>query len=703
MDTKTYIYPWVRVLILMLAVVVVFAIALNFTGKFFPTDPKNALIFQNALLLIILGSAIVEHRFTKPTDSMVNSLIGMITLITVKTVAPITLWWIVFSYCLFIFVISGVCVAVSSGKFITGWKNLIAKLTYSPSVILGRANLVFSIVFLFGVFSFYKLQSVQSAILIVFWGVYMSLWPLKIPNLLSEIFSKKKFNKLPIGKLIRRDWPNIVRVSLDPNVNWDHESLKFFKQANGEQFLIIPLYSQFQDEKQLATGLCIPYEQNKIEGISSGFIYETPNDFKLNGNKLAEYLGGNSTSKLVGFIIENSNISSIRFEIWSIDACEEGKIVWCDVGQERVYYQITSGITKEEILESDHHGFQVAIASQLGILCNQGFNRFPWIPRMNTPVFVESEEFGSQINLLKENDYIYGIIPKSKIKIGGPFVESIEHHTAILGITGSGKTELAFDIIRHTVQNDTKVICIDLTSRYEGKLDDLSPVNLSISAELSDELGKKLFEVETGQYGAGNEKKALKGFTKDLRKNIEENVKSFLMSKEPQQEIGLINLEEISNTKATLYITELYLTCLLHFARDNPHKCPRVLIVVEEAHTVMPEPQTMGLGDYESRGLVGKIAQIALQGRKYGVGLLVIAQRTATVSKTVLTQCNTIISFTCFDDTSLKFLKNIFGESHIEVIPNLPFLNAVIFGKALRSERPVIVEIPFDEKKAKKD
>lgn len=141
------------------------------------------------------------------------------------------------------------------------------------------------------------------------------------------------------------------------------------------------------------------------------------------------------------------------------------------------------------------------------------------------------------------------------------------------------------------------------------------------------------------------------------------------------------------------------MTCLLHFAKDNA-QCPRILIVVEEAHTVMPEPSTMGLGDFSSRGLVAKIAQIALQGRKYRVGLLVVAQRTATVSKSVLTQCNTVISFTCFDDTSLGFLKNIFGEAHTELIPNLPPLSAVIFGKGVRSERPIIVQIPFSKEKS---
>ena len=113
----------------------------------------------------------------------------------------------------------------------------------------------------------------------------------------------------------------------------------------------------------------------------------------------------------------------------------------------------------------------------------------------------------------------------------------------------------------------------------------------------------------------------------------------------------------------------------------------------------MTEPSTMGLGDHDLRGLVSKISQIALQGRKYGVGLLVIAQRTATVSKSVLTQCNTVISLSSFDETSLSFLANVYGESFKAVIPALPRLHAVVFGKGVRSERPVVVEIPYDAAK----
>jgi len=82
--------------------------------------------------------------------------------------------------------------------------------------------------------------------------------------------------------------------------------------------------------------------------------------------------------------------------------------------------------------------------------------------------------------------------------VGGPFFDFLDYHTAILGVTGSGKTELAFDLIRHVLSRGAKVVCVDLTARYEERLQDLKCKNLSISPQLSEELGTRLFEAETG-------------------------------------------------------------------------------------------------------------------------------------------------------------------------------------------------------------
>ncbi|MCP4414168.1 MAG: ATP-binding protein [Gammaproteobacteria bacterium] len=203
--------------------------------------------------------------------------------------------------------------------------------------------------------------------------------------------------------------------------------------------------------------------------------------------------------------------------------------------------------------------------------------------------------------------------------------------------------------------------------------------------------------VETGTYGAPEEKKALKAFSDQLRIDVDANLRRFLSNNECK--LGLIQLQEISNSQASIFITEIYMSCLLNIAKENLGENQSVLVVVEEAHTVMPESATMGVSDFSSKGLIARISQIALQGRKYDVGLMILAQRTANVSKTVLTQCNSIISFACYDDTSISFLKNMFGSAMAEAIPNLKKLQAVVFGKIVNSERPIVVEIPHDPDK----
>lgn len=696
----TVVKPWSRVAILLIFLAAVLVLSRALTGSLLPQDPKDSLLFQGSLLLIVLGSAVLEHKFTKPADSAVNALMGIITLIPVFRTKPTAVWYLIFAYCSLVFALSITCIAVSSGPWISKTQQSVARFTYGPAVLLGKARLLYSVLFLYGLFSFYEFQSTKTVVLLLFWGMFVVIWPLGIPELLTNL-GHRRSRPRPIGKILRTDEPNIVRVSLDPNAAWTRFQGKVYQQADGKQMLVIPLFSQVQDQRLLGTGLCTDPLAERINGLSSGQIYDVEQGFNLTESEISKRLSGDPSSKLVGYVVEDSSIAAIHFETLDTETCQEGMVVWCLIGKDRIFYQIINGTTREEALEGDRHGFQVATAGQLGRLEGEkGFLKYEWLPPMNTPVFATSELFGKDFLTGSKEDFEYGLVPRTSIKVLGPLLEFIDSHIAVLGVTGSGKTELAFDIIGSAARSDIKVVCIDLTSQYQGRLEALKPTNLSISAALSKELGDKLLDVETGKFGAPEEKKALHKFSDKLRTDIDKTIAGFLMDKSENTRVGLIQLEEISNTQATLFITELFLTGLLHFAKEN-EECPRVLIVVEEAHTVMPEPSTMGLGDFSSKALVAKTAQIALQGRKYHVGLLVIAQRTATVSKSVLTQCNTVISFTCFDDTSLTFLKNVFGETYTDLIPNLPPLHAVIFGKGVRSQRPIIVQIPYSEEKAK--
>lgn len=690
--------PMVRVFIMLVGLLCTLLISWKFTGSPLPQDSKYSLVFQNALLIIVLGSAILENFFTKPADSMINSLMAGITMFGVYNISPALAWWVVFSYCLFVFLISTICVATSGGRISGDTASVVNSRLYKPSIVLGRSRLIFSIVFLFGVYSFYSIQSELAVYLIVFWGVFMAIWPLKIPQLLSAISFRSQEVIQPIGKLLRLDSPGILRFSINKSTDWEQGKSLIYQRVDKSQQWVLPLYSHLSDELRIGTAMLLGAVEEAKKGLADGHIYEPEEE--LPHDAVMSLLGETTQSRLIGFVAEDSSIGRIRLEVKSDSPCADGMLIWCKVGGENVYYQVSAGTTTEENLDGDKHGYQIAHAAQLGTLENCEFKKFDWLPNMNAPVFsVINDAVGINEDDPNPNYFRFGKIPKSNIPVVGDFVGNFNFHTAVLGVTGSGKTEFAFDLIRHSVAGGLKVICIDLTSQYQGRLSDLNPTDLSIQEKTSIELSKKLFDVETGTYGAPNEKKALQAFSDALRVDVDAALRKFMGNDESR--LGLIQLPEISNSQASIFITEIYMSCLLNIAKENfGDDSKKILVAVEEAHTIMPESATMGVSDFASKGLVAKIAQIALQGRKYNVGLLVLAQRTANVSKTVLTQCNSIISFACYDDTSISFLKNVFGSSCAEMVPNLKKLQAVVFGKVVKSERPVVVEIPYDQSKA---
>jgi DNA helicase HerA-like ATPase len=161
-----------------------------------------------------------------------------------------------------------------------------------------------------------------------------------------------------------------------------------------------------------------------------------------------------------------------------------------------------------------------------------------------------------------------------------------------------------------------------------------------------------------------------------------------------EYQLSIFDLPHVENTSGILTYTKTFFRVLFHIAKTENCLGKRICLVLEEAHTVVPEWNFSGVSERISQPLLNSIAQIALQGRKYNVGLLVIAQRTANVSKTILTQCNTIVSFQEFDKTSSDFLANYFGQDIVYSLPKLKFRHAIAAGKAFKSNVPMIFEVP---------
>lgn len=328
--------PMVRVFIMLVGLLTMLLISWNFTGSVLPQDPKYSLIFQNALLLIVLGSAILEHFFTKPADSMINSLMAGITMLGVFHTSPSLAWWIVFGYCLAVFVISSICVATSGNRLGNNTATVVNSRLYRPAVVLGRARVIFSVVFLFGLYSFYSIQSELTVALIIFWGVFMALWPLNIPQLLSVMRFRETVAITPIGQLLRIDNPGILRFSITQDSNWEKGSPLIYKQFDKTEKWILPLYSHLNQDSRVGTAMILGDLEEPTSNLSNGCVYKAEGE--LPNDKAMELLGENTNSVLLGFISEDSTIARIRLEVRNGASCSDGLLIWCRIDGVKVYY-----------------------------------------------------------------------------------------------------------------------------------------------------------------------------------------------------------------------------------------------------------------------------------------------------------------------------------------------------------------------------
>lgn len=83
-----------------------------------------------------------------------------------------------------------------------------------------------------------------------------------------------------------------------------------------------------------------------------------------------------------------------------------------------------------------------------------------------------------------------------------------------------------------------------------------------------------------------------------------------------------------------------------------------VLLVCEEAHRYVPNK-----GEAQYEAAQEAIRRIAKEGRKYGIGLLLVSQRPSEVEATVLSQCNSWIVLRITNDADREHVRSILPDS----------------------------------------
>jgi uncharacterized protein len=116
-----------------------------------------------------------------------------------------------------------------------------------------------------------------------------------------------------------------------------------------------------------------------------------------------------------------------------------------------------------------------------------------------------------------------------------------------------------------------------------------------------------------------------------------------------------------------------------------------VAVVYSVVKTLVPEwNSVVHEGD---KAATNRTARAILQGRKHGMGCIIISQRTANVTKTILNQCNSIFAMRTFDDTGKNFLSNYIGSEYTNRLSTLKARQAIFYGKASSCENPVLIRL----------
>jgi hypothetical protein len=134
----------------------------------------------------------------------------------------------------------------------------------------------------------------------------------------------------------------------------------------------------------------------------------------------------------------------------------------------------------------------------------------------------------------------------------------------------------------------------------------------------------------------------------------------------------------------------------LFWARNLPEggRERPLLVVLEEAHTY--------LGKDAMNPAAAAVRRIAKEGRKYGVGLMIVSQRPSEIDATILSQCGTIFAMRLANEADRGHVTNAASDNLKGLFDMLPVLRtgeAIIVGEAVSLPIRTLVEPPARDRR----
>ena len=126
-------------------------------------------------------------------------------------------------------------------------------------------------------------------------------------------------------------------------------------------------------------------------------------------------------------------------------------------------------------------------------------------------------------------------------------------------------------------------------------------------------------------------------------------------------------------------IARLLFQYKLHQTREERELDP-ILFICEEAHRYVPNR-----GDAQYEVAQNAIRRLAREGRKYGLGLMLVSQRPADIEGTVISQCNSWIVLRLSNSSDQEHVSRFLPDSLVgmtKMLSSLPRQEALFVGEA---------------------
>lgn len=675
-------------------------------GSVVPVNGDKGFWFYTALLGLLFGSRLATPFFAKPADVILYAAPAAVSLALINSWASWdegtrVAFCVAMAFCVAAGLIGSVAVLTFNTKSLVWQRASNAARILAET--LGAPRVIFSVVVAFALFAFHRSSPRELGLIVAAWVLTAVLPPFegafRIGRRLMHLFRPNMIVDAD-GEIVAYQTPGIILVRQSGGRKVERGNILAVQDPLSRTTFALALDHVGRDEGMLLRAMEItdveaPAElHDQLTALLPNTVAKVP--------AADEMLGGSPTLRkkdaLVGLVAPETSVERLYFEVVRDEALEEGRLVEAKIGSRFVTYQIVNGLTKEEVVQRKNtYGFARAQAQKIGEWdpARKRFVFAKWLPAPNAPVFLKTSAH------FIPTDSAVGHFPRTDYPVSIKSIdELVTHNTAILGILGVGKSMLAIELVERMAAAGIKVICIDLTDQYSKELalyidaDEQAELTARLQKIGSDGRENVSQNVEDGgsrKEFAAEVKKYIGKFMQpdDVRRLLVFNPSCFEVWRQDSRPFnGNASMASLSPAEITHIISQATLDAVSALGMIDK---ARVCLVYEEAHSLVPEwNSTVAEGD---RSASNGTARAILQGRKYGLGCVLISQRTANVTKTILNQCNTVFAMRTFDDTGKAFLANYVGKDYAETLSSLSERQAVFFGRASSCENPILIQL----------